>query len=534
MLRQLFSFFLVCTLALTSRAQDAQTSADLTTAILIGYAGGSLTTDGGSVMFSGDPIGSDGILSLENSIALEDWFAMMDTLTSYDGDTTVFIGTLGDGTWLEEMINLSGTDGWVYLEPTEYTTITLIPSERLAYAPSSEPAAPATTTYLPADNNPPDGVISAEEFDTYCQAWRSGVNWPEHGGPIPIDFLTRTAKIFWKFDGAYTYEEGSDPSDPGSYYGSDWQLTDSNWENVNFTPVGGTMVEWSAARVVCELRQLPIFTAYAVELTLPQGWHSLPVDKGGIDMFSVDALETGTLDAAGRTLRWGPYHGSDIPANIGTALISMEGKILPEVSTLAGAMSRDGSSTSLTYEMSEPSLYVYLSRDDEEGRDPGLRPAGPLLERALAGTAKLPKKNFSPAFERFTDDEGQARIHCTLVRDVIYPEMGFQVQRTTNFTNWETLPVEWTLTNQNGRMLTFETTVACLDNGQPETYRVLVTEDNAAASGLARIFEGDTDDEDAGNGSSGESPDDPSGGGSTPPPDGGGPILHPISGAGGD
>lgn len=490
MLRQLSLFCLVCTLALTSRAQDNQTSADLTTAILIGYAGGSLTTSGGSVIFSGDLIGSDGILSLENSVGLEDWFATMDTLTNYDGDTTIFIGTLGDNAWLEEMINLpvSGTDGWVYLDPTEYT-ITLVSGEPLAFSPSSEPASTGTA-YLPADNNPADGVVSEEEFDTYCQAWRSGVNWPEHGGLIPIDFVTRTAWIFWEFDGEYTYEEGSDPGDSGSYYGSvsyNDPLSTINWNNIFV--VGGTMIEWTAARVVCEIETPQGAAACAVELSLPETWHSLPVDNGGRDMFSVDALEPGTLDAAGRTLRWGPYRADEIPAHIGTALISMEGKILPEDGELAGVASFDGESSALNCLFTDPSLYVYLYSEDEEGRDPGLRPDGPLLERALAGTAKLPKKNFSPVFERFIDDTGQACMSCTLVRDVIYPEMGFQVQRTTNFTDWETLPVVWTLANQSGRMLTFETTFACLDNGQPETYRVLVTENTAAAAQLTRSFD---------------------------------------------
>ncbi|MGE9294374.1 MAG: hypothetical protein ACQKBW_12225 [Puniceicoccales bacterium] len=355
-------------------------------------------------------------------------------------------------------------------------------------------ASTSSSTYLPADNNPADHNVSDEEFDAYCAAWQAGEDWPEHGGLIPIDFLTRTAWIYWEYGGGYTADTNTDPDNSGSYQGvyaetTDW---DSVWDNLNFTPIGGTMVNWTAARVLCNFDVPDESTAFALEVKLPDNWFSLPEGSSILDVLSLNEITTGTINAQQRTVRWGPYRTSEIPTNIGTFLISMNGDVLPETDDLDGVASFDGTDTALTsYELVEPSLYVYCNTDEAAGRDPALHAGGALLEKALAGRGNRPSEDFSPVFKPFINGEGQLSMRCTLTRDVIYPEMGFVIERKTSLesTEWDEVPVEWTLTEQDGRKLVFETTFACLDSGQPEYHRVRVTENADDAASLPRTFE---------------------------------------------
>ncbi len=343
--------------------------------------------------------------------------------------------------------------------------------------------------YLPADNNPADGRVSTEEFDAYCEAWRHGEDWAEHFGPIPIDFVTRTAYIVWEFDGYYDTDPEGDPDEAGSYNGS----SDTSYGSVTVISIGGlelphTVVYWRAARVFFSLTPPEGTYACAVEMPVSAGWYRLPDDEQvrSTDETDLDTMPTGTTDAGKRTVRWGPYKTSEIPPVLGFGLIAMDGAIVPDTAELTASVSYDGvSGTVSDFQTTEPQLNIVFGWD-LEALDPGLQLDGPLLERALAGRANRPKEKFAPEFERFIDDEGRSCMRCTLVRDVIYPEMGFTIQRTSDFTTWEPLPVEWTLVKQKGRDLTFETTFPCLDNGQPESYRVWIEENTTGAADLAR------------------------------------------------
>ncbi|QYY36026.1 hypothetical protein [Ruficoccus sp. ZRK36] len=444
------------------------------------YSGAEMEFSGGTVTASDYVLGPDVALNID----LEELGWVWDEET---------------GTWIPPETYADGSVWFTYSEGEGYLKVEgghliFVIGSNDEEAPSDDTNSTSSGAYLPADNNPADHHVSDEEFDAYCAAWQAGEDWPEHGGLIPIDFVTRTAWIYWEYDGDYTTNTNTDPNSSGSYQGvyaetTDW---DSVWNNLNFTAIGGTIVDWTATRVLCNFDLPEGATACAIELSLPEGWVALPEGDGGLSVISLNEITTGTVNAQQHTVRWGPYRTSEIPTNIGTFLISMNGDVLPETDDLDGIASFDGTDTALTsYELVEPSLYVYCNTDEAAGRDPALHAGGALLEKALAGRGNRPSEDFSPVFKPFINDEGQLSMRCTLTRDVIYPEMGFVIERKTSLgsTEWDEVPVEWTLIEQDGRKLVFETTFACLDSGQPEYHRVRVTENAEVAVSLPRTFE---------------------------------------------
>lgn len=51
--------------------------------------------------------------------------------------------------------------------------------------------------YHPADNNPGNFAIAANEVTAYASAWKRGDNWPIDPNPIPADYITRAGAL-WK------------------------------------------------------------------------------------------------------------------------------------------------------------------------------------------------------------------------------------------------------------------------------------------------------------------------------------------------
>ncbi|MBC2594755.1 hypothetical protein H5P28_10830 [Ruficoccus amylovorans] len=357
----------------------------------------------------------------------------------------------------------------------------------LALGASANASAQTVPTYLPADNNPADGIVSEVEFTAYCDAWRKGLDWPEHGGPVPVDFVTRTAWIFWEYDGYYEVDVEGDPGNSGTYSGSVTLTSDSLQ---GLLPIGPTLIAtevyWRSARIYFSVNA-PVNTyACAVEMAVPAGWNRLFDDERVSTVNDLDAMPNGTVGAEGRIVRWGPYRTGDIPDYLGFGVIAMDGTILPDVSGLEATVSFDGSLETVTdFQAEKPWLSIIIGTDSA-GEDPGLRLDGPLLERALAGRANRPSDEFAPVFERFSDESGTSWMRCTVVRDVIYPEMAFIVQRTTDFSQWQAVEVEWLLKAQDGRYLTFETEFPCV--GGPEVYRVQVEENSVDVAGLVRGF----------------------------------------------
>ena len=60
----------------------------------------------------------------------------------------------------------------------------------------------------PADDNPPDFVMSSDEVGDYNAAWRTGSLFPVPPNPIPISYLTR-AGFLWMKGGDYQVSTNS-------------------------------------------------------------------------------------------------------------------------------------------------------------------------------------------------------------------------------------------------------------------------------------------------------------------------------------
>jgi hypothetical protein len=150
----------------------------------------------------------------------------------------------------------------------------------------------------PADRDPADDAISANELTAYAAAWKREQAWPVAPNPIPVDYVTRAAAL-WR--GGENYR----PAATAAGSARDWEnglATDAGppGEAADL-PVAGTALRVRTPRadgsVLVTLRVLaaPGTRALAIEEHLPEGATAAEVSSDGAWV------------AASQTLRWGPF-----------------------------------------------------------------------------------------------------------------------------------------------------------------------------------------------------------------------------------
>ncbi len=150
----------------------------------------------------------------------------------------------------------------------------------------------------PADRDPADDAISANELTAYAAAWKREQVWPVAPNPIPMDYVTRAAAL-WKAGETYH------PTGTTAGGARDWENglpTDAAPPaGANGLPAAGTAVRTSTVRddgltlVTIRVLVAPGTRAFAVEERLTEG--------GTVSGVSSD----GAWAAKSRILRWGPF-----------------------------------------------------------------------------------------------------------------------------------------------------------------------------------------------------------------------------------
>jgi len=157
---------------------------------------------------------------------------------------------------------------------------------------------------FPADLGPADGTVSGLELQRYFTAWLTGHTWPQGPNPIPIEYATRAAVLWWVND-AY----GFDP------------FTITNHPALRWLPFGADfpacLVYPSPLPAGRAERQLPLeyvpgrplqvsltvtpadnVQVYTVEEQLPRGWTVLRESLGGV----------GYVDEVNGKVKWRPFY----------------------------------------------------------------------------------------------------------------------------------------------------------------------------------------------------------------------------------
>ena len=157
---------------------------------------------------------------------------------------------------------------------------------------------------FPGDLCPADGTVSGLELQQYFTAWLTGRTWPQGPNPIPIEYATRCAVLWWMNDA-----HGFDP------------FTIANHPALHWLPFGAEfppcLVYPSPLPTGRAERQLPAHyvpghhlsvnltvtpadnvQVYAVEEQLPRGWTVLRESLG----------DDGYVDQVNGKVKWRPFY----------------------------------------------------------------------------------------------------------------------------------------------------------------------------------------------------------------------------------
>jgi hypothetical protein len=153
----------------------------------------------------------------------------------------------------------------------------------------------------PADADPEDSVMSADEVTRYATAWRQGEEW--NGFSIPLSYVTR-AGFLWVSGEAYRFEPSQGPP-PECWVPSN---DASSPLAKRHKPAPGEGVKrrmpviWNPGRsagVEFVITPPQGTRAWAVEERVPPGWEVTSVSDDGV------------FDSEQGLIRWGLFYGSD-------------------------------------------------------------------------------------------------------------------------------------------------------------------------------------------------------------------------------
>lgn len=150
----------------------------------------------------------------------------------------------------------------------------------------------------PADRDPADDAISANELTAYAAAWKREQVWPAAPNPIPMDYVTRAAAL-WK--AGETYHSTGTPAGGARDWENGLPTDAAPPAGANGLPAAGTAVRTRTVRddgltsVTIRVLAAPGTRAFAVEERLAEG-----CTVAGISSDGAWASES-------RTLRWGPF-----------------------------------------------------------------------------------------------------------------------------------------------------------------------------------------------------------------------------------
>ena len=156
----------------------------------------------------------------------------------------------------------------------------------------------------PTDREPADDLISAGELTRYAAAWKRDEVWPDGPNPIPLDYVTRAASL-WKGGERYTYD-ASAGAPPFCWVNALVPIPGQASSAPSPSPAFAGMAVRSeevrsdgTRQVSIRLTPAPGVRAFAVQETLEGPAPILRVSGDGV------------VSLTGRTLRWGPYYGTD-------------------------------------------------------------------------------------------------------------------------------------------------------------------------------------------------------------------------------
>jgi hypothetical protein len=153
-------------------------------------------------------------------------------------------------------------------------------------------------TRHPADRDPADDAISANELTAYAAAWKREQVWPVAPNPIPMDYVTRAAAL-WR--GGENYRPAANAAGSARDWENGLPTDAAPPGGAAGLPMGGTALRTRTARadgsVLVTIRVLaaPGTRAFAVEERLPEGATAGEVSSDGA--WASDSL----------TVRWGPF-----------------------------------------------------------------------------------------------------------------------------------------------------------------------------------------------------------------------------------
>lgn len=187
--------------------------------------------------------------------------------------------------------------------------------------------------YHPADREPQNKSLSADEVTSYAAAWKAGRTWGEDSASIPLSYVAR-AGFLWKAGEAYAFDPaaGAPPE---------------CWVPASSAPPGGAVVAgktisghgdahreppvvWLpglSGEVYLDVTPPPGTKALAVEEIVPPGWHV------------IDASDGGLFDRESGRVRWGILPG-DQPRRLTFKVVPPSGSA--STGAFAGYASFDG------------------------------------------------------------------------------------------------------------------------------------------------------------------------------------------------
>lgn len=258
--------------------------------------------------------------------------------------------------------------------------------------------------FHPADLNPQDHAITADELTAYAAAWKNGTPWTNDLSAIPVSFVTR-AGLIWRQGEKYVFDltKGAPPecwSPAGAAPASGRTLAGLRPAGDHGKVDRDAASLWKpgkAGEVTVTIVPPAGTSAWAVEEIIPVGWRIAAVSDGGV------------FDAETRRLRWGLFFGdatrrlqyTAVPPSEAACTARFEGTVSFDGKEVAiGGLSKAGASDATT------ELRITGSRHEGKGKSHFQISAAPDQVFVVEASSDLQNWEEVEAFV-FTGDEIQ-------------------------------------------------------------------------------------------------------------------------------
>jgi hypothetical protein len=145
----------------------------------------------------------------------------------------------------------------------------------------------------PADNNPPDSVLSINELVAYEVAWQTGAPWTAAPTNIPLNYVVRAGALWREGQGYYLDIDAGSP--PACWVSTNGNSSFNALSNSAVSSLPATYVPGTPFSVTNLVTPAPGVAVYGVEDEPPAGWQVSSISGGGV------------FDAVNGKIKWGLF-----------------------------------------------------------------------------------------------------------------------------------------------------------------------------------------------------------------------------------